>query len=272
MTTELTSRLLRDPNALDRFYRSFGLDNTKFSSRRGQWSITEFFPDTPIKMLKEVFGALHLYDLVELLERVTKPRTLHPALSLKEIENLQDASNRPTKFYSKAKVLIIHNDEGIVGNNAEKIGTFFKALNSQTQVTTLSMDPQKELLEELLLLRRETEQRMEPLSPWTRVPSDYPTVPTTSWPHSYFFGHTVLVEESQQRMKENYTKMMQKKEKEEELKKINEKFLMAISTTIDKWVEHANDEGWLTSLALFNTIILIYICSLSYISTPSQSC
>ena len=272
VTTELTSRLLRDPNALDRFYRSFGLDSTKFSSRRGQWSITEFFPDTPIKMLKEVFGALHLYDLVELLERVTKPRTLHPALSLKEIENLQDASNRPTKFYSKAKVLIIHNDEGIVGNNAEKIGTFFKALNSQTQVTTLSMDPQKELLEELLLLRRETEQRMEPLSPWTRVPSDYPTVPITSWPSRYFFGHTVLVEESQQRMKENYTKMMQKKEKEEKLKKINEKFLMAISTTIDKWVEHANDEGWLTSLALFNTIILIYICSLSYISTPSQSC
>ena len=268
MTTELTSRLLRDPNALDRFYRSFGLDSTKFSSRWGQWSITEFFPDTPIKMLKEVFGALHLYDLVELLERVTKPRTLHPALSLKEIENLQDASNRPTKFYSKAKVLIIHNDEGIVGNNAEKIGTFFKALNSQTQVTTLSMDPQKELLEELLLLRRETEQRMEPLLPWSTVPSDYRTVPTIS----YFFGHPVLVEESQQRMKENYTKMMQKKEKEEELKEINEKFLMAISTTIDKWVEHANDEGWLTSLALFNTIILIYICSLSYISTPSQSC
>lgn len=249
MTTELTSRLLRDPNALDRFYRSFGLDSTKFSSRRGQWSITEFFPDTPIKMLKEVFGALHLYDLVELLERVTKPRTLHPALSLKEIENLQDASNRPTKFYSKAKVLIIHNDEGIVGNNAEKIGTFFKALNSQTQVTTLSMDPQKELLEELFLLRRETKQRMEPLSPWTSAPriNVYPSVPTTSWPVSYFFGHKVLVEESQQRMKENDTKMMQKKEKEEELKKINEKFLMAISTTIDKWVEHANDEGWLTS-------------------------
>ena len=130
-------------------------------------------------MLKEVFGALHLYDLVELLERVTKPRTLHPALSLKEIENLQDASNRPTKFYSKAKVLIIHNDEGIVGNNAEKIGTFFKALNSQTQVTTLSMDPQKELLEELFLLRRETKQRMEPLSPWTSAPriNVYPSVP-----------------------------------------------------------------------------------------------
>lgn len=157
MTTELTSRLLSDPTALDRFYRSFGLDSTKFYSRRGQWSITEFFPDTPIKMLKEVFEALKLYDLVELLERVTKPRTLHPALSLKEIETLQDASDRPTKFYSKAEVLIIQSDENVVGNNAEKICTFFRALNSQTQVTSLSMEPRKKLLDELYWLRRETQ-------------------------------------------------------------------------------------------------------------------
>ena len=161
MTTELTSRLSSDPTALDRFYRSFGLDSTKFYSRRGQWSITEFFPDTPIKMLKEVFEALKLYDLVELLERVTKPRTLHPALSLKEIETLRDASDRPTKFYSKAEVLIIQNDENVVGNNAEKIGTFFKALNSQTQVTSLSMEPRKEPLDELHWLRRDTQTGIE---------------------------------------------------------------------------------------------------------------
>ena len=161
MTTELTSRLSSDPTALDRFYRSFGLDSTRIYSRRGQWSITEFFPDTPIKMLKEVFEALKLYDLVELLERVTKPRTLHPALSLKEIETLQDASDRPTKFYSKAEVLTIQNDENVVGNNAEKIGTFFKALNSQTQVTSLSMEPRKELLDELHWLRRDTQTGIE---------------------------------------------------------------------------------------------------------------
>ena len=161
MTTELTSRLLSDPTALDRFYRSFGLDSTKFYSRRGQWSITEFFPDTPIKMLKEVFEALKLYDLVELLERVTKPRTLHPALSLKEIETLQDASDRPTKFYSKAEVLIIQSDENVVGNNAGKICTFFRALNSQTQVTSLSMEPRKKLVDELYWLRREIQSGIE---------------------------------------------------------------------------------------------------------------
>ena len=161
VTTELTSRLLSDPTALDRFYRSFGLYSTKFYFSRGQWSITEFFPDTPIKMLKEVFEALKLYDLVELLERVTKPRTLHPALSLKEIETLQDASDRPTKFYSKAEVLTIQNDENVVGNNAEKIGTFFKALNSQTQVTSLSVEPRRKLLDELFWLRRETQTGIE---------------------------------------------------------------------------------------------------------------
>ena len=110
-------------------------------------------------MLKEVFEALKLYDLVELLERVTKPRTLHPALSLKEIETLQDARNRPTKFFNKAEVLIILDYEGVVGNNAEKIGTFFKTLNSQTQVTTLSMEPREELIRELFKLSRQTQSR-----------------------------------------------------------------------------------------------------------------
>ena len=161
MTTELTSRLLGDPTALDRFYRAFGLDSTKFYSRREQWSIRELFPETPIKMLKEVFEALKLYDLVELLERATKPRTLHPALSLKEIETLQDASDRPTKFYSKAEVLIIHVHENVARNDAEKIGTFFKALNSQTQVTSLSMEPRKKLVDELSWLRREIQAGIE---------------------------------------------------------------------------------------------------------------
>ena len=56
-----------------------------------------------------------------------------------------------------------------------------------------------------------------------------------------------LVEEREQRMKENDTKMMQIKEREEEIKMIEEKFVMALSTAIDKCVEQANDEGWLTS-------------------------
>ena len=67
-------------------------------------------------------------------------------------------------------------------------------------------------------------------------------------------------------MKENETKMMQIKEKEEEVKKIEEKFVIAVSTAIDKWVEHAKDEGWLASyfdVHLFSFIIIIYIYSVS---------
>ena len=74
-----------------------------------------------------------------------------------------------------------------------------------------------------------------------------------------------LVEEREQRMKENDTKMMQIKEKEEELKRIEEKFVMALSTAIDKWVEHGNDEGWLASyfdVHLFSFIIIIYSVSI----------
>ena len=79
-----------------------------------------------------------------------------------------------------------------------------------------------------------------------------------------------LVEEREQRMKENDTKMIQIKEKEEELKMIEETFVMAVSTAIDKWVEHANDEGWLTSIVQLSTT-LMYIFSLSCISMYSVS-
>ena len=79
-------------------------------------------------------------------------------------------------------------------------------------------------------------------------------IPSSAWdtqpPSVYFPGHKTsreLVEEREQRTKENETKKTHIKEKVEELKKLHEKFLMAISTAIDKWVEHANDEGWLTS-------------------------
>ena len=63
-------------------------------------------------MLKEVFEALQLFDFAEFLEKATKPRTLRPALPLKEIEKLSNVSNCPTKVYSKAEVLIIELCEG----------------------------------------------------------------------------------------------------------------------------------------------------------------
>lgn len=103
------------------------------------------FPDTPVNLLKEVFEALNLYDLLELLEKV-KPRTLRPALPVGKLPN---AVNRPTTYYSKAEVLIIDSGTTATDDDAERIESFFKGLNSQSQVTTVTVAPLAEKLEVL---------------------------------------------------------------------------------------------------------------------------
>ena len=151
-TEELTSKLNRNKDVLNRFYRSFGIDPDLLQDKLGRRNIGKIFPDTPVKLLKEVFEALKLYDFAEFLEKATKPRTLRPALPLKEIEKLSDASNRPTKVYSKAKVLIVDVCEACetsTDNDVETAGSFFKAQNSRNEVTTLKTDSFKELLADL---------------------------------------------------------------------------------------------------------------------------
>ena len=100
---ELMSRLQSDPVALKRFYQSFGLDPVKLYAK-GFQTIAEIFPGTP-----NVFKALKLLDLVDLLENVTKLRALRPALSMKEIEEMLPSAScyPPIKDYSKAEILII---------------------------------------------------------------------------------------------------------------------------------------------------------------------
>ena len=140
MTEELTSRLNRNEDVLNQFYRSFGLDpDLLYDVRDRRRNIGKFFPDTPIKLLKEVFEALKLYDFAEFLEKATKRRTLRPALPLKEIEKLSNVSNRPTKVYSKAKVLIVGFGETsptFENYDLETAGSFFRSQNSRNEVTT----------------------------------------------------------------------------------------------------------------------------------------
>ena len=165
LTEELTSKLNRNKDVLNRFYRSFGLDPDLLHDELDRRNIGKIFPDTPVKLLKEVFEALKLYDFAEFLERATKPRTLRPALPLKEIEKLSSHSNRPTKVYSKAKVLIVDVCEACetsADNDVEKAGSFFKAQNSRNEVTTLKTDSFKELLADLDdLARRKSEERQD---------------------------------------------------------------------------------------------------------------
>ena len=157
LTGELTSKLNRNKDVLNRFYRSFGLDPDLLHDELDRRNIGTIFPDTPVKLLKEVFEALKLYDFAEFLEKATKPRTLRPALPLKEIEKLSSVSNRPTKVYSKAKVLIVDVCEACetsADNDVETAGSFFKAQNSRNEVTTLKTDSFEDLLADLNGLKR----------------------------------------------------------------------------------------------------------------------
>ena len=137
MTTELKCRLEKDPLALKWFYESFGLSATYTVSDILE-NISELFPDTPLKLLKDVFQALELHDLVEILEK-EKPRTLRPTLPLKEIKKMTNASNRPTRYYNEVALLII--DTGTARAHSKtgiRIGSFFKGFNSRSRVSTVT--------------------------------------------------------------------------------------------------------------------------------------
>ena len=271
---ELTSSLQTDPVALERFYKSFGLDPVKLRTT-GLWNIREFFPDTSVRLLKEVFEALQLYDLVELLEKVTKPRALRTALPLKEIEKLPIASSRPTKIYSKAEVLIISYDEnGVAEDEAVKLGSFFQDLNPQSQVTSLTAKASEELFEDLRRLRiskaiKEQEAMMadnrekmlkELLK--QKIPdswyderergywSNQEAVPETNEQLLSMFLKEKpemqrelreLVGKREQWTKERIPIIEEVKQKEEELKRENEKFKMAVVTHISNWKEQTDD-------------------------------
>ena len=172
LTEELTSKLNRNKDVLNRFYRSFGLDPDLLHDELNRRNIGTIFPDTPVKLLRDVFEALKLYDFAEFLEKATKPRTLRPALPLKEIEKLSSVSSRPTKVYSKAKVLIVdvcEACESSADSDVETAGSFFKAQNSQNEVTTLRTDSFKELLEDLDdLARRKSKEESDDSRAQTR--------------------------------------------------------------------------------------------------------
>ena len=94
-------------------------------------NIGKLFPDTPIKLVTDVCRALQLYDLAELLEKAAKPRTLRPALPLKEIAKLPSDSNRPTTFYSKVNImLVVDGDETF-----DTIGNVFKNICPGSKIT-----------------------------------------------------------------------------------------------------------------------------------------
>ena len=115
-------------------YKSFGIKGPLILSE-----IFELFPDTPVKLFKDVLEALQLYDLVDLLtEKPQKPqpvRSLRPALPIQEIEKLRKFTDpRPTTYHSDSAVLIITDENN---HHTDGIERFFKGFSSKSDVTVL---------------------------------------------------------------------------------------------------------------------------------------
>ena len=131
--SEIHGRLEMDHDAFKRVLQSFGISKTplRFSS------IFQLFPDTPVTMLKDVFEALQLYDLLELLEikSITPHRSLQLAYLLDEIKKLNGVADLPTTYHSCGAVLIITDDENV--SSASAIKTFFTDLDNKSDATEI---------------------------------------------------------------------------------------------------------------------------------------
>ena len=135
--SKIQERLERDPDAVKRVLQSFGITK-KTSCLRNFSSIFQLFPDTPVTMLKDVFEALQLYDLQELLEikPAIKPyRSLQLAYTLDEIKKLNGVADLPTAYHSCGAVLMITDDENV--SSASAIKTLFTDLDNKSDVTEI---------------------------------------------------------------------------------------------------------------------------------------
>ena len=168
---KLDVRLKHDHTAFEQVRQSFGFDRalSLYFLRTSPFSeILSIFPDTPVKLLKEVFEALQLYDLIDLLEE-GKPRatrSLRPALRLQEIEKLRNPDDRPISYHSSVAVLIIDFEETF---DTEGIKKFFKGLNTKSEVTVMRgrnvFEAAKSSLKSLQKLDEIIEREMNKLSP-----------------------------------------------------------------------------------------------------------
>ena len=239
--------------------------------------IAELFPDTPVKLLKDIFWELQLYDLAEMLEKV-KSRALRPSLPLKEMRKLLNASERPSKFYNKAEVLIIEYSDGNAVEDAypdvERIGCFFQALNSQSQITRLTVKVAGQTANELIALR-ESKKTKDTLDLMARAKeaflkehlekqlpkSHYKVMSIVAAPRFTEEERSVfqegrpamkkllekVTEEREQRKLELEKTVEKIQQKLEEMKRHHqgekEKLQVAVSTVMDKWIRQAKDEG-----------------------------
>ena len=139
VTSELKGRIGADSNSLRLILQSFKITTDIMQHPIEMVAdVLNYFPNTPVKLLRDVFEALQLYDLVELLEKPGNPLatgSLRPALSLDEIQKLRNTAGRPISYHSRAAVLIFAKDTQ--DSSVKGIETFFKDLNLNSKVTVI---------------------------------------------------------------------------------------------------------------------------------------
>ena len=268
-----------DPTALQLFYQAFGLDPEKLPPFMLN-KIAVFLPYTPVKLLKDVFQELQLYDLAEMLEKV-KSRSLRPSLPLKEMKKLLNVSSRPSKVYNKAEVLVVEHSDGNAVVDAypdvERIGSFFQALNSRSQITKLTVKVAGQTESELKILkdRKAREDHRDLIAKAKEATfkdhlegkggvSHYNVIDPCEFEELHELNTELralsheerpaikkrlekVIEEREQRKMEIEEIVGEIQQKEEEIKRHHqgekEKFQAAVSTVMDKWIRQAKDEG-----------------------------
>lgn len=265
VTKELSRSLELDQDVEKRVCQAFGL---KLSPHRpdAMKNIFELFPDTPVRLLRDVFEALQLYDLVELLEKA-KPRSLRPALPLEEIRKLRKNGDCPTIYHSQAAVLFfVQGNDEIV--QVEKIKEFFKELNSDNETAVVSLEKLQETLRALVELRqrersekswnrqlKRMEVEREQLEKMIKTQTDLsgmeylaeemePRWRRMERTHDYDVYDVYKLEETQENelkgpkeMKLQEEMKEKEKQKEEEIHNVK----TTISTNMDRWIQN---EGW----------------------------
>ena len=167
--SEIKERLKRDRDAFKRVLQSFGITKNTLPLRNFS-SIFQLFPDTPVTMLKDVFEALQLYDLLELLEikSAIKPHSsLQLAYILDEIKKLNGVADLPTTYHSRGAVLIITDDENV--SSASAVKTFFTNLDNKSDVTeilTQDIPTLRHLNEDINVMILEIENLLERETQW----------------------------------------------------------------------------------------------------------
>ena len=208
--SEVTNRIEADHRAPRDILQSFGITGYY----RGFRGIFKLFPDTPVKLLRDVCEVLQLYDLVDLLQKPVQPKphvtkSLRPVLTLDEVRELGKSDARPISYHSRAAVLIFVESEN--DSNVKSYESFFKSLNNNSEVIIIQCDGIMKLMKE----RRELQFR--PLADATArfrgIPSWY----------------------TQKRLEKELAEIKAKQRKEEE------NVETAASTVVDRWIQH---QGW----------------------------